>query len=68
MYYALVDAISFEFFSSSSSLVSCEDFGALCHGVWLIVWFFDSVASVPGRRGSGRLNQQNIKERDSTAG
>jgi hypothetical protein len=31
----------------------------------LIVCFFfsPSVASVPGRRGSGRLNQQNIRER-----
>jgi hypothetical protein len=46
--------------------VSCEDFGALFHGVWLIVcffFFFDSVVSVPGRRGSGRLNQQTIRER-----
>lgn len=40
MYYAEVDAISFDFSSNSSSLVSCEDFGVFCHGVWLIVCLF----------------------------
>jgi hypothetical protein len=64
MYCAEVDAISFDFSSNSSSLVSCEDFGVFCHGVWLIVcFFFYSVVSVPGRRGSDRLNQQTIRER-----